>query len=74
MGELGNRVTCGITPFEPFDTTVSIKFALAVIMALEFTKFLDESREYGGGAGVAAGFAVFGVGSPTFGFLKYGFP
>lgn len=29
---------------------------------------------YGGGAGVAAGFAVFGGGKDVFEFLKYGFP
>lgn len=43
-------------------------------MALEFERFLEESLEYGGGAGVAAGFAVFGVGRPTLGLRKYGFP
>jgi hypothetical protein len=44
-------------------------FALEVIIALELA-IRELSLEYGGGAGVAAGLAVLGVGSPTLGFRK----
>lgn len=70
---MGNLVTCGTEPLAPFATTVLITFELDVMMALELAN-VEFPLEYGGGAGVATGFAVFGVGRPTLGFLRYGFP
>lgn len=70
VGEFGSLVTCGSVPFAPFARTVFTTFALAVTIPLEFIKFRELSLEYGGGAGVAAGLAVFGVGSPMLGLRR----
>lgn len=60
-------------PFEPVAITLFTILALAVIMALEHA-IRELSLEYGGGAGVATGLAVLGVGRPTEELLRYGLP